>query len=87
MGRINARCVHTSSPVSETVLNSVPRELAGVGRDEDKVTLQARIDDLDSDILVGETNDKAVLGCVAIMDVNNMINLGHGCNTYYLFFA
>lgn len=55
----------TSSPVGETVLNPVPRELAGVGGDENKVTLQARIDDLDGDVLVGEANDKAVLGRIA----------------------
>lgn len=68
--------MRTGSPVGETMLNSVPRELARVCRDEDEVTLQARIDNLNGDVLVGETNDKAVLGRVAIMPVNNTINLG-----------
>lgn len=33
-------------------------------RGEDKVTLEARIDDLNDDVLVCETNDKAILGRV-----------------------
>jgi hypothetical protein len=32
---------------------------------EHEVTLEACIDDLDNDILVGETNNKAILGRIA----------------------
>jgi hypothetical protein len=32
---------------------------------EHEVTLKACIDDLDNDVLVGETNDKSILGRIA----------------------
>jgi hypothetical protein len=34
-------------------------------RSEDEVTLEARKDDLDDDVLVCETNHKAILGRIA----------------------
>ena len=55
----------TSSPVGETVVDAVAGELARAGVGEDEVTLDARVDDLDDDLLVGEANDQAVLGGVA----------------------
>ena len=45
----------------DAVAGELPR--ASVG--EDKVTLDASVDDLDDDLLVGEANDQAVLGGVA----------------------
>ncbi len=33
-------------------------------RSQDKVTLEARVDNLNDDVLICETNHKAILGCV-----------------------
>jgi hypothetical protein len=62
--------MRTGTPVGETVLDPVPRELAGVGRDKNKVTLQTCVDDLDGDVPVGEANDKAVFRRVAVSIVS-----------------
>jgi hypothetical protein len=53
---------------------------------EHKVTLKARIDNLDNDVLVGETNDKAIFGCVA-KSVFQKPKSQVQVSTHYLFFA
>lgn len=40
-------------------------ELFRPSRSQDKVTLQTCIDDLNDDVLVGETDDEAVFGSIA----------------------
>ena len=47
------------------MVDAVAGELARAGVGEDEVTLDARVDDLDDDLLVREANDQAVLGGVA----------------------
>lgn len=41
---------------------------------EDEVTLDARIDDLDDDLLVGEADNQAVLGSVAVSSVQKVVS-------------
>ncbi len=57
----------TGCPVGETVAYAIAGELLGRRGAEDKVTLEARIDDLYDDLLVGEADDEAVLGCVVLV--------------------
>jgi hypothetical protein len=55
----------TCSPVGETVLDVVAGKLTGMCRDEDKVTLEADIQDvhdLADDVLVGEADNQTALG-------------------------
>ena len=47
----------TSCPVCQTVVDAVSWELFRASGSEDKVTLQTCVDDLDDDVLVGETDD------------------------------
>ena len=55
----------TSGPVSETMVDTVSGELFRGGGGEDKVSLDASVDDLADNLLVGEADNQAVLGCVA----------------------
>ncbi len=55
----------TSSPVGETVVDAISWELLRAGGNEDEITLNACVDDLDDDLLVGETDNKAVFRSVA----------------------
>lgn len=49
------------------MVNAVARELLGGRSAEDEVALEARIDDLNNDLLVREADDQAVLGCVVLV--------------------
>jgi hypothetical protein len=42
---------------------------------EDKVTLNAGVDDLDDNLLVGEADDEAVLGGVAVSQAHLRLGL------------
>ena len=59
--------VHTGSPVGETVVDAVARELARVGLGQDEIALEASVDDLANDVLVGEANNKAVLRRIVLV--------------------
>lgn len=56
-----------SGPVGKTVLDSVASELLGRSLGEDEVALDLGVDDLAGDVLVGETDNKAVLGGVVLV--------------------
>ena len=43
------------------MLNTVARQLLRGGSTQNEITLKARIDNLDDDLLVGETDNQAVL--------------------------
>ena len=47
------------------MVDAVARKFTGAGSSEDEVTLDACIDDLDDDFLVGEAYNEAVLRSVA----------------------
>lgn len=47
------------------MLDAVPWKLARVGLAEDEVALNASVDDLGGDVLVGDADDQAVFWCVA----------------------
>lgn len=47
------------------MIDAVSWEFFGPSSSQDKVTLQTCIDDLDDNVLVGETDDEAVLGRIA----------------------
>ena len=66
----------TSSVVGETELDAIAGELVGVGGSEDEVTDDLGVDDLADDVLVGEADDKTVLGSVVLVLV-----LGHEATT------
>lgn len=46
------------------MVDAVSWQLLRVGSAKDKVTLEACVDDLYDDVLVGETDDKSVFWCV-----------------------
>lgn len=54
-------------PVGETVLDAVGAELVGVRRDEDLVAADLGSHELGDDVLVGETDDQAVLGRIVLV--------------------
>ena len=56
-----------SSPVGQTTLDTVLGELVSVGRGKNKVTLELGIDNLADNILVGEADNKTVLGRVVLV--------------------
>lgn len=56
-----------SGPVGETVLDTVLVELVGRGVSDNVVTLDLGVDNLDNDLLVGESDDKSVLGGVVLV--------------------
>ena len=56
----------TSGPVSETVVDAVSWELFRASGGENEVALDACVDDLDDDLLVGEADNEAVLGGIAV---------------------
>jgi hypothetical protein len=56
-----------SGPVGETLGDAVALELVGVGRGEDLVAGDLRVDDLGDDVAVGEANDHAVLGRIVLV--------------------
>ncbi|KAJ5181861.1 hypothetical protein N7449_012008 [Penicillium cf. viridicatum] len=55
------------SPVGKTLVNAVLGELVSVGRGENLVTGDLRVDDLGDDVAVGEANNHAVLGRVVLV--------------------
>ena len=57
----------TSSPVGQAVVDAVSRELLRGRSRENEVTLQTRVDDLHDDLLVGEADDKSVLGSIVLV--------------------
>ena len=63
----------TSGPVSETVVDAVSWELFRASGDKDEVTLKTGVDNLADDLLVGESDDKTVLGGVARYLVRNYL--------------
>lgn len=56
-----------SSPVGETVGDSVGLQLMGVGSAEDLVAANLGGDDLGDDVAVGESHNEPVLGCVVLV--------------------
>ena len=54
------------SPVGKTVLDTVSGELVSVGSGENNVTLELRRHNLGNDVLVGESDNKSVLGGVVL---------------------
>lgn len=56
---------HTSSPVCQTVFDTVSWKFCRAGRGKDEITLQAGVDDLNDDILVAEADDETVFGSIA----------------------
>ena len=68
------------------MVDAVARKFTGAGSSEDEVTLDACIDDLDDDFLVGEAYNEAVLRSVA--EKRGEVLSGKCANkTYYLFLA
>jgi hypothetical protein len=57
----------TSCPVCQAVLDAVSGEFVGVSRGQDVVALDLGVDNLDDDVLVGESHDEAVLGGVVLV--------------------
>ena len=57
---------HTGSPVRQTMVDTVTRELLRGRGAENEVALEARVDDLHNHLLVGEADNQAVLGGVAV---------------------
>ena len=49
------------------MVDAIPRELLRGCSSKNEVTLQTCIHNLDDDLLVGEANDKAVLGCIVLV--------------------
>jgi len=56
-----------SRVVGQTDLHTKVRQLVRVSAAEDTIAIHAGIDDLADDVLVGETDDKAVLGSVVLV--------------------
>jgi hypothetical protein len=56
-----------SSPVGETIVDSVALEFVGIGGTEDFVAGKLGSDKLADDVSVGESNDEAVLGRVVFV--------------------
>lgn len=56
-----------SRPVGEAVVDAVARQLVCVGRGDDDVADDARVNDLADDVLVGEAHAEAVLGGVVLV--------------------
>jgi len=80
-----------SSPVGETVVDAVAGEFFGASGSEDKVSLQTGVDYLANNFLVGEADNKTVLGSITVEGRDDrFIELRDdygGCWTYYLFLA
>ncbi len=56
----------TGSPVSQTVVDTISGKLLGAGGSENEVALNTSVDNLGNDLLVGEADNKTVLGGVAV---------------------
>lgn len=54
---------------------------------QDKVTLKTGVDNLNNDVLVGESHNQAVLRCVAAELLVRLDSLVERVDTYYLFLA
>lgn len=79
----------TSSPVGQTVVDTVAGELLGARSSKDKVALKAGVDNLDDNFTVREADHEAVLRRVAtvmsdprrrpelLVDVLLVLRLGH----------
>ena len=57
----------TGSPVGQTVVDAIPRELLRGCSGKNKVTLQTRVHNLYDNLLVGEADDETVLGGVVLV--------------------
>lgn len=55
----------TSSPVGQTVVDTIAGQFCRSCLRQDEVALKTGVDDLDSDVLIGESDDQAVFGGVA----------------------
>lgn len=62
----------TSSPICETVVNTISWQFPRVSGGQNEVTDEAGVDNLHDDVLVREADDKAVFGCVVLV-----LGLGH----------
>ena len=69
------------------MVDAVTWELFRASGGENEVALDACVDDLDDDLLVGETDNQAVLGSVATKLFISTLLVEFTGNTYYLFFA
>ena len=58
---------HTGSPVRQTMVDTVTRELLRGRGAENEVALEARVDNLHNHLLVGEADDQAVLRGVVLV--------------------
>ena len=56
-----------SSPVGQTLGDTVALQLVGVGSGQDLVTGDLGVDDLGDDVAVGETDDQTVLGRIVLV--------------------
>lgn len=55
-----------SSPVGETVIDAVAGEFFGASGSKDKISLQTSVDYLANNLLVGEADNKTVLGGITV---------------------
>ena len=77
-----------SGPIGKTMVDTIARQFFRRGGDKNKITLKASVDDLDNDLLVGETDNEAVLWRIAWYNCQmGDLSLQDGKSTYYLFFA
>ena len=58
---------HTGSPVGQTVVDAIAGELLRGRSAKNEIALEASVDNLNDDLLVGEADNKAVLGCVVLV--------------------
>ena len=80
-----------SSPVGETVVDAIAGEFFRASGSEDEVSVQTGVDYLANNFLVGEADNKTVLGGITVEDRDGRIielkGAYGGCWTYYLFLA
>jgi hypothetical protein len=69
------------------VADAIPGQFPRVRRGKDEVSLEAGVDDLADDILVGEANDKTVFRRVAAKIFRVFHTYFCDFGTHYLFFA
>ena len=73
---------HTGSPVRQTMVDTVTRELLRGRGAENEVALEARVDDLHNHLLVGEADDQAVLrGVVLVLRLGDQALAGIVCKS------
>ena len=69
------------------MVDPVTGKLLRAGLDQDEVALQASVDNLADDVLVGEADDQTVLRRVAKERFSNLSRGVQSYDTYYLFLA